>query len=131
MLGTPGASGSTVASADRPGSTRAPESSGRGRRTTVVAVAATVVRRPLPDDSGALVLPGLTAEVTVLRDARGVPSIYADNAEDLFRAQGFVHAQDRFFEMDYRRHVTSGRLSELVGQNADALAADKVIRTFG
>ncbi len=97
----------------------------------VVAVAATVVRRPLPDDSGALVLPGLSAEVTVLRDARGVPSIYADNAEDLFRAQGFVHAQDRFFEMDYRRHVTSGRLSELVGQNADALAADEVIRTFG
>ena len=97
----------------------------------VIAVAATVVRRPLPDDSGALVLPGLSAEVTVLRDARGVPSIYADNAEDLFRAQGFVHAQDRFFEMDYRRHVTSGRLSELVGQNADALAADKVIRTFG
>ncbi len=97
----------------------------------VIAVLATVVRRPLPDDSGALVLPGLSAEVTVLRDARGVPSIYADNAEDLFRAQGFVHAQDRFFEMDYRRHVTSGRLSELVGQNADALAADKVIRTFG
>ena len=38
-------------------------------------------------------------------------------AEDLFRAQGFVHAQDRFFEMDYRRHVTAGRLSELVGDN--------------
>lgn len=97
----------------------------------VVALAATVVRRPLPDDAGTLDLPGLTAEVTVLRDARGVPSIYADDAEDLFRAQGFVHAQDRFFEMDYRRHVTAGRLSELVGENEDALAADTVIRTFG
>ena len=97
----------------------------------VVALAATVVRRPLPDDAGTLDLPGLTAEVTVLRDARGVPSIYADDAEDLFRAQGFVHAQDRFFEMDYRRHVTAGRLSELVGENEEALAADTVIRTFG
>ena len=97
----------------------------------VVALAATVVRRPLPDDAGTLDLPGLTAEVTVLRDARGFPSIYADDAEDLFRAQGFVHAQDRFFEMDYRRHVTAGRLSELVGENEEALAADTVIRTFG
>src|SRR5690606_9790792 len=51
--------------------------------------------------------------------------------EDLFAAQGYVHAQDRFFEMDYRRHVTAGRLSELVGENEDALAADRVIRTFG
>ncbi|WP_308121869.1 penicillin acylase family protein [Actinotalea ferrariae] len=97
----------------------------------VVALAATVVRRPLPDDAGAVDLPGLDAEVTVLRDALGVPSIYAETAEDLFRAQGYVHAQDRFFEMDYRRHVTAGRLSELVGENEDALAADTVIRTFG
>lgn len=97
----------------------------------VVALAATVVRRPLPDVAGAVDMPGLTADVRVLRDARGVPSIYAEDAEDLFAAQGYVHAQDRFFEMDYRRHVTSGRLSELVGPNDDALAADTVIRTFG
>lgn len=97
----------------------------------VVAVAAAVVRRPLPDHAGTAELPGLTAEVTVLRDARGVPTIEAATAEDLFRAQGYVHAQDRFFEMDYRRHVTAGRLSELVGENEDALAADTVIRTFG
>ncbi len=97
----------------------------------VVAVGVTVVRRPLPDHSGSAPLPGLSAEVTVQRDDRGVPTIYADTPEDLFAAQGYVHAQDRFFEMDYRRHVTSGRLSELVGENADALEADKVIRTFG
>ncbi|GEN79753.1 penicillin acylase family protein [Actinotalea fermentans] len=97
----------------------------------LVAVAAAVVRRPLPDHAGSADLPGLTAEVSVLRDARGVPTIEAATAEDLFRAQGYVHAQDRFFEMDYRRHVTAGRLSELVGENEDALAADKVIRTFG
>ena len=97
----------------------------------VVAVAATVIRRPLPSHSGTLDVPGLSADVTVLRDARGVPSIYAETGEDLFLAQGYVHAQDRFFEMDYRRHVTAGRLSELVGENPDALAADTVIRTFG
>lgn len=97
----------------------------------LVAVGASTVRRPLPDDSGAATLPGLGAEVRVLRDARGVAYIYADDAEDLFRAQGYVHAQDRFFEMDYRRHVTSGRLSELVGADEAALAADSAIRTFG
>ncbi|MCL3861254.1 penicillin acylase family protein [Actinotalea sp. K2] len=96
-----------------------------------VALVATMIRRPLPSHAGGVTVAGLEGEVTVLRDARGVPSIYADTATDLFHAQGFVHAQDRFFEMDYRRHVTAGRLSELVGQNADALSADRVIRTFG
>ena len=94
-------------------------------------VAFVVVRRPLPEVSGEQQLSGLDAEVTVTRDARGVPTITATTSDDLFRAQGYVAAQDRFFEMDYRRHVTAGRLSELVGQNDDALEADKVIRTFG
>ena len=89
------------------------------------------VRRPLPQASGEISVPGLGSEVTVLRDAQGVPQIYADTPEDLFRAQGYVQAQDRFFEMDYRRHVTSGRLAELVGDNPDAIAADTVTRTFG
>ncbi|MGV8978084.1 MAG: penicillin acylase family protein [Cellulomonas sp.] len=102
----------------------------------VVLVAATVVtfaviRRPLPQVSGSVELPGLGAEVSVTRDALGVAHITADSPGDLFRAQGYVHAQDRFFEMDYRRHVTAGRLSELVGQSSDALKADKVIRTLG
>lgn len=95
-----------------------------------VGVTATV-RRPLPAHAGALDLPGLAAEVTVLRDARGVPQLYAESPTDLFAAQGFVHAQDRFFEMDYRRHVTAGRLSELVGEDDAALEADVVIRTLG
>lgn len=90
-----------------------------------------VLRRPLPTTSGTLALPGLDGEVTVTRDAHGVPTIQATTAADLFRAQGFVDAQDRFFVMDYRRHVTAGRLSELVGENDDALLADKVVRTMG
>ena len=90
-----------------------------------------IVRRPLPQVSGSLQVAGLHDEVTLTRDARGVPTITARDPHDLFLAQGYVAAQDRFFEMDYRRHVVSGRLSELVGENADALEADKVIRTFG
>ena len=93
--------------------------------------ATTMVRRSFPDTSGAATLPGLGAQVTVLRDDRGVPQVYASTATDLFRAQGYVHAQDRFFEMDLRRHITAGRLSELVGPSEDALATDKVVRTLG
>ena len=96
---------------------------------SVFAVA--TVRRPLPQTDGTLTLTGLDAEVSVVRDARGVPQIYADTPEDLFRAQGYVQAQDRFFEMDYRRHVTAGRLAELVGDSQVAIDADKVTRTFG
>ena len=88
-------------------------------------------RRPLPEVSGELQVEGLSSDVRVSRDAQGVPQIYADSAADLFRAQGYVHAQDRFFEMDYRRHVTAGRLAELVGDNPDAIQADMVTRTFG
>ncbi|MBL0888437.1 penicillin acylase family protein [Myceligenerans indicum] len=88
-------------------------------------------RRAVPDTAGTVQLEGLTADVRVLRDEQGVPQLYADEATDLFRAQGYVHAQDRFFEMDFRRHVTAGRLSELVGESESALAADKLIRTFG
>lgn len=98
----------------------------------VVAVGATtVVRRSFPQRDGTLTLAALTAPVTVRRDAQGVPQIYADDADDLFTAQGFVHAQDRFFEMDLRRHLTAGRLSELVGEDATALDTDKVVRTLG
>jgi penicillin amidase len=88
-----------------------------------------LVRRPMPQTSGQISVIGLTAKVTVSRDERGVPQIYADNPQDLFRAQGYVAAQDRFFEMDLRRHITSGRLSELVGQ--DGVETDRLTRTMG
>jgi penicillin G amidase len=91
--------------------------------------AVTVVRRPFPNVAGEIEVPGLGAEVEVLRDGQGIPHVYADTAQDLFYAQGFVHAQDRFFEMDFRRHVTSGRLAELLGP--DALETDMYIRAMG
>jgi penicillin G amidase len=100
----------------------------------LVAAAVTVgvlVRRPLPVHSGSLSIAALDSEVTVLRDARDVPTIVASSAHDLFLAQGYTDAQDRFFVMDYRRHVASGTLSELVGSNPVALKADEAVRTMG
>ncbi|KRB80057.1 hypothetical protein ASE01_00685 [Nocardioides sp. Root190] len=88
-----------------------------------------LVRRPWPQTSGELELSGLEGEVQVIRDDAGIPQIYADSMHDLMMAQGFVHAQDRFFEMDVRRHATAGRLSELFGE--DALESDLVVRTLG
>jgi len=96
-----------------------------------IAVVAWVLRRPLPNVGGTTTLAGLGAEVTVIRDELGVPQVYAATDLDLFRAQGYVHAQDRFFEMDYRRHVASGRLSELVGDVPKARDSDTVTRTMG
>ncbi|MGH1561838.1 penicillin acylase family protein [Mumia sp. DW29H23] len=95
----------------------------------LAALAVVTVRRPFPDRAGTAQLAGLSADVEVLRDDHGIPQVYADTAEDLFMAQGYVHAQDRFFEMDFRRHVTAGRLAELFGESA--LDTDKVVRTMG
>ncbi|MFC5831614.1 penicillin acylase family protein [Nonomuraea insulae] len=87
------------------------------------------VRKSFPQVDGALRLPGLSGNVEIFRDKTGIPHIYADSTADLFMAQGFVHAQDRFFEMDFRRHLTAGRLSELFGTST--LANDKALRTMG
>ncbi len=87
------------------------------------------VRRSFPQLSGSAELRGLGAPVSVQRDTHGVPQIWADTAEDLFRAQGYVHAQDRFWEMDFRRHVTAGRLAELFGP--DQVDTDEFVRTLG
>lgn len=87
------------------------------------------VSRTQPKTSGTLQISGLSAPVTVVRDDRGVPDIYADTLGDLMRAQGYVHAQDRFFEMDLRRHITAGRLAEMVGE--PGVETDRVIRTMG
>ena len=95
--------------------------------TTSLAI--TTVRRPFPTVDGRLRITGLSDPVHVLRNANGIPDIYADNAEDLFEAEGYVHAQDRFYEMDIRRHITSGRLSELFGSSQ--VETDAYIRTMG
>ncbi|EST33269.1 hypothetical protein N566_19555 [Streptomycetaceae bacterium MP113-05] len=87
------------------------------------------VRDSYPQTTGSLQVDGLSDRVTVKRGEYGVPQLYADSAHDLFMAQGFVHAQDRFWEMDVRRHTTSGRLSELFG--ASQVRTDAFLRTLG
>ncbi|MGW5350028.1 penicillin acylase family protein [Streptomyces sp. NPDC004031] len=86
------------------------------------------VRASFPQTTGSLKLAGLSAPVDVERDAYGIPQIYADTPEDLFRAQGYVQAQDRFYEMDVRRHLTSGRLSEMFGKGQ--VETDAFLRTL-
>ena len=78
--------------------------------------------RSLPQLEGSLVLAGLSATVTVDRDGLGVPTIKGTSRPDVARALGFVHAQDRFFQMDLSRRRAAGELSELFGRAA--LATD-------
>ncbi|MBD2195195.1 penicillin acylase family protein [Calothrix anomala FACHB-343] len=87
------------------------------------------VRQSFPVENGAIALTGLKAEVTVQRDRWGVPHIYAANSHDLFMAQGYIHAQDRFWQMDFWRHIGSGRLAEMFGSSQ--IATDKYLRTMG
>ncbi|MFJ7077629.1 penicillin acylase family protein [Streptomyces sp. NPDC098781] len=87
------------------------------------------VRASFPQTEGSLTLDGLSGPVDVKRDGYGVPQIYASSDEDLFMAQGFVQAQDRFWEMDVRRHMTSGRLSEMFGKSQ--VDNDEFLRTLG
>lgn len=99
----------------------------------LVAVAAALfysaTRRPFPQTSGAISVTGLQAEVNIYRDEFGIPHIYAQNQDDLFFAQGYVHAQDRFWQMEIWRYIGQGRLSEIVGQGG--VESDLFIRNVG
>ena len=65
----------------------------------------------------------------VIRDRSGVPHIYARNPHDLFLAQGYVHAQDRFWQMDFWRHISHGRLAEMFGSSQ--VETDSFLRALG
>ncbi|MBE4739858.1 penicillin acylase family protein [Streptomyces caniscabiei] len=87
------------------------------------------VRASFPQTKGSITLDGLSGPVDVKRDGYGIPQIYASSDEDLFMAQGYVQAQDRFYEMDVRRHMTAGRLSEMFGESQ--VDNDEFLRTLG
>jgi penicillin amidase len=87
------------------------------------------VRESFPETSGEVRISGLQGEVKIVRDRFGVPQIYAGTPADLFLAQGYVHAQDRFWQMDVQRHITAGRVSELFGPSE--VETDKVVRALG
>jgi penicillin amidase len=94
-----------------------------------VTFGAWTVHRSFPQTAGSISLKGLSGDVDVYRNDRGIPDLYADTSADLFFAQGYVHAQDRFWEMDFRRHVTAGRLSEMFG--ASQVETDTFLRISG
>jgi penicillin amidase len=87
------------------------------------------LRTSLPTTGGTVALDGARAAVEILRDKNGVPHIFAANAEDAYLALGYVHAQDRLWQMEMMRRLGAGRLSEVVG--ATTLGLDRYSRTFG
>lgn len=90
--------------------------------------AVAAVRKPIPDTEGVVRFTGIDGTVTIGRDRYGVPNITADTTEDLFFAQGYVHAQDRFHEMDVRRHVAAGDFTALVGHQGAGV--DRLVRAL-
>ncbi|MCL4559950.1 MAG: penicillin acylase family protein [Chloroflexi bacterium] len=83
----------------------------------------------MPRTSGTLHIDGLHEPVEILHDHWGIPHIYAGNLPDLLFSQGFVHAQDRLFQMDFNRRLVAGRLAEVMGPVAAPV--DRWIRTLG
>ncbi|HEX6609982.1 MAG TPA: penicillin acylase family protein, partial [Hyphomicrobiaceae bacterium] len=96
----------------------------------IVAMAGTwlVGRASVAPLSGQLALPGLTAPVDVVRDAEGVPHLFGRSLNDLYAALGFVHAQDRLWQMELLRRAGQGRLSEVFGERT--VDTDIFIRTL-
>ncbi|WP_310732105.1 penicillin acylase family protein [Roseateles sp. YR242] len=87
------------------------------------------VHSKLPQRSGELQLLGLTAPVQVTYDNWGVPHIEASNEDDLYRALGYLHAQDRLFQMEMLRRLSRGELSEILGPKL--IETDRLFRTLG
>jgi len=88
-----------------------------------------ISRHRLPQTSGSFRVQGLKDPVEVLRDRWGVAHIYGKSTEDVLFGQGFVHAQERLWQMDFTRRVVFGRLAEAIGEAA--LPFDRAMRTLG
>lgn len=87
------------------------------------------LRAPLPRVSGTERVDGLRAKVDIIRDVDGVPHIRASNEADALYALGYVHAQERLWQMEFQRRVAQGRLSEFAGP--ETLPTDRLLRTVG
>jgi penicillin G amidase len=96
----------------------------------VLAIASSYVwwTRSLPEKSGSIPLAGLSGEARVVRDRYGVPHIFANSTNDAVRVLGYVHAQDRLFQMEMTRRVSQGRLAAVIG--TDGLRYDRLFRTL-
>lgn len=98
----------------------------------VLAVAAALwiySRRVLPQTQGAVLLQGLRAEISIERDANGIPTIKAASREDAVFGLGYVHAQDRLWQLETHKRIGAGRLAEAFGESA--VDADKFLRALG
>jgi len=89
----------------------------------------TVAPKSFPQIDGEIQLEGLEGPVDIYRDHMGVAHIYATTSNDLFFAEGYVHAQERFWQMDFYRHVGEGRTAEMFG--ASAVETDMFLATLG
>lgn len=92
-------------------------------------VGAIVFETTVPDYQRDDRIAQLDGRVTVIRDANAVPHIFAETIHDAYRALGYLHAQDRFFQMEMARRIGTGRLSEMVG--SAGLRTDRFMRTLG
>lgn len=95
----------------------------------LLAAAWLYLRQSLPDYSGEVKLTGLMGPVEIVRDSHAVPHIQADNWDDAWFGLGYVHAQDRLWQMEMNRRIASGRLAEVVGERG--LEIDRFMRTLG
>jgi penicillin amidase len=89
----------------------------------------TTAPKSFPQVDGEIKLAGLDGPVDVYRDGMGIPNIYAATMHDLFMAQGYVHAQERFWQMDVWRHIGAGRVAEMFGKSQ--VESDAFLRTLG
>jgi len=87
----------------------------------------TVAEKSFPQIDGEIKVDGLDGVVDIYRDNMGIPHIYASTSHDLFFSQGYVHAQDRFWQMDSWRHIGSGELSKMFGSGQ--VETDSFLRT--
>src|SRR6185369_14172839 len=85
--------------------------------------------RSLPVTSGTVKVSGLQNSVEVVRDADAVAHIFASNELDMYRGLGYVHAQERLWQMEMQRRVASGTLAEIFGPSA--VSSDRLLRTIG
>jgi penicillin amidase len=89
-----------------------------------------VLYRSVPPPGGNDRLPGLAAEVTVIHGPHAVPQIFAGSLADGYRALGYLHARDRFFQIDFARRIVARRMSAFVPVNASK-RSDRLFRTLG
>ena len=96
---------------------------------SAIGVGGVIYLRSLPQMNGSVALAGLEAPVEVIRDANAVPHIFAASSADAYFALGFLHAQDRLWQMEFTRRLGAGRLAEVLGETT--LKFDRWLRTLG